>query len=85
MTEKPDRDVTPAISTDQDGAERSPEALADEQFTRGQAFMARYRATFETLPKPDGAADLETLRQIELGEEILDEYSETFSALAKPR
>ena len=37
-------------------------------------------------PERSGSAvDLEIIRQIELGEAIMDEYGETFSALAKPR
>jgi len=46
--------------------------------------MARYRTTFEALAKPDSTADLEVIRQVELGAEIMDEYGETFGALAKP-
>lgn len=47
--------------------------------------MARYRTTFEAFANQDCAADLETIRQVELREAIMDEYGETFSALAKPR
>ncbi|SFI68963.1 hypothetical protein [Caulobacter sp. UNC279MFTsu5.1] len=84
MIGEPDRDEAREASADQHELGRSKEVLADERFARAEAFMARYRATFEALAKQDGAADLETLRQIELGDEIMDEYGETFSALAKP-
>ena len=83
MTSEPDDDK-PVVSTDQDGPGRSPELLADTPFARGQAFMARYRTTFEALAREDGAVDREVVRQIELGETIMDEYGETFSDLAKP-
>lgn len=83
MTGEPDGDK-PAVSTGQGEPERSTEALADERFARGEAFMARYRTTFEGLAKPDSAVDLEVIHQVELGAEIMDEYGETFSALAKP-
>lgn len=46
--------------------------------------MARRRATFEALAREDGAVDRGVIRQIELGEAIMDEYGETLSALAKP-
>jgi hypothetical protein len=84
MVGEPDGDQTPRVLADQDEPERSPHTLADERFARGEAFMARYRTTFEALAKPDSADDLEIIRQVELGEEIMDEYGETFSALAKP-
>ncbi len=84
MSGEPDGDK-PVVSTDQDEPVRAPETLADETFARGQAFMARYRTTFEALARGDGAVDRELIRQIELGEAIMDEYGKTFSALAKPR
>jgi hypothetical protein len=83
MTGEPDGDK-PAVSTGQGEPAPSTETLADERFARGEAFMARYRNTFEALAKPDSATDLEVIRQVELGAEIMDEYGETFSALAKP-
>lgn len=84
MSGEPDGDE-PAVSTGRDEPEASTERLAGERFARGEAFMARYRTTFEALANQDCAADLETIRQVELGEAIMDEYGETFSALAKPR
>ena len=83
MTGEPDGDE-PVVSKDQDQFGRTPGALADERFARGEASISRYQTTFEALAKQDGAADLEITRQIELGGEIMDEYDETFSALAKP-
>lgn len=41
-------------------------------------------ASTERRANQDCAADLEIIRQVELGDEIMDEYGETFSALAKP-
>jgi hypothetical protein len=82
MTGEPGGDK-PAVSTDQGEPAPSIETIANERFARGEAFMARYRTTLEALAKPD-SADLEVIRQVELGAEIMDEYGETFSALAKP-
>ena len=76
--------ANPAVSTGRDEPEQSPETFADARFARGEAFMARYRTTFEALAREDGAVDREVIRQIELGEAIMDEHDETFSALAKP-
>ena len=84
MTGEPEGDK-PAVSTGTEEPEPSTQTLADERFARGEAFMARYRTPLEALAKQDGAVDLEVVRQVELGAEIMDEYGETFSALAKPR
>lgn len=84
MVSELDNDKTPEILNDQDQPGRPQEALADERFARGEAFIARYWMTFEALAKQDNAADREIIRQIELGDEIMNEYGETFGALAKP-
>jgi hypothetical protein len=83
MIGEPDSDKAPEVSASQDALGRSQEALGDERFARGKAFIARYQATFEALAKQGGAADLEIIRQIEIGDGIMDEYDETFRALAK--
>ena len=84
MVGDPDGDKS-AVSTGQAEPEQSTETLANERFARGEASMARYRTTFEALAKQDSATGLEVIHQVELGAEIMDEYGETFSALAKPR
>ena len=84
MVGDPDGDEAPNVSADQDPLGRSKEPLGDERFARGKAFVARYQTTLEASAKQDDAAGLEIIRQIEIGDEIMDEYGETFSALAKP-
>jgi hypothetical protein len=83
MSGEPDGD-RPTVLTDQDEPEQSPAAPADERFARGEAFMTHYRTTFEMLAKQGRAADQDVIRQVELGNEIMEAYGETFSALAKP-